>query len=471
MTAAVSALGSKETMEAPELEAREAAFTLLIQHDGEVYARPLPQAGVFDLGRDVSCSIKVEADSVSRLHCRIHCGPRVWIEDLGSRNGTRLHGRRMRQGDRAELTPGAVLELGSVVVFVAGGPAEYARAVRADAPPPERARAAVVRDARMRELYELLEVVAPSPFNVLLLGETGVGKDLFAEALHSRSQRSEKPLLRLNCAALPESILEGELFGFEKGAFTGAHAAKPGLFEAADGGTVFLDEIGDLPLATQAKILRVLENGEVMRLGSTRTTRIDVRFVGATHRDLQALCREKAFRSDVYFRLSGVVVTIPPLRERPDDLTELARHFTREAALRLGRTSVVLTPAALEQLRARSWPGNIRELRNVIDRAVLLAKGGIVDVVDLGVGDDVTPRPSAAGAAQVPIAAEPPPPEAGDFRDTMRRLEKQKILDALDSCAGNQSRAARMLGIPRRTFVKRLDSYGIARPRKSADEE
>jgi two-component system response regulator AtoC len=471
----------KTTKEAPRIVARDPRFVLILQHGREVTTRPLPDSGSIDLGRDASCSIAIEDDSVSRRHCRIDCGSRLWVQDLGSRNGTRVLGRTLAKNERVELFAGNVLELGSVVAFVQRGPIDDLPTPRNEersgagtgAGPERVTRPSILRDSRMHELYALLDVIAPSPFCVLILGETGVGKDVFAEALHHRSSRAKKPLLRLNCAALAESILEGELFGYEKGAFTGAVSAKEGLFEAADGGTVFLDEVGDMPLTTQARLLRVLENGEVMRLGSTRTKRVDVRFVSATHRDLQGLCANQQFRPDLYFRLSGVVVTIPPLRERHDDIASLAEHFVSEAGRRLGRSEVRIAPGALDRLHAYPWPGNIRELRNVLERAVLLAKGGLLEPVHLdamasAAGEQAGPQEAVAVATR--LASTPAPAgESGTFRETVRELERERILEALEKCAGNQSRAAKMLGIPRRTFVKRLDVYGIARPRKGQD--
>ena len=222
----------------------------------------------------------------------------------------------------------------------------------------------------MQRLYALLDVIAPSPLSVLVLGETGVGKEVFAEALHQRSQRRAKPLLKLNCAALPATIHEAELFGYEKGAFTGATAAKPGLFEAADGGTVMLDEIGDLPLVTQAKLLRVLETGEVLRLGSVKTTTVDVRFISATNVDLEARVEAGTFRADLFFRLDGISVVLPPLRDRKADIAPLARMFTARVATRMDRTAPQLSRDAIALLEQHAWPGNVRELRNVIERAL-----------------------------------------------------------------------------------------------------
>jgi DNA-binding NtrC family response regulator len=310
----------------------------------------------------------------------------------------------------------------------------------------------------MRNLYAMLDVVGPSPLSVLVLGETGVGKELYAAEVHARSARAQAPFLRLNCAALPESILEGELFGHEKGAFTGALQARAGLFESADGGTVFLDEVAELPLATQAKLLRVLESGEVLRLGSSKPRRVDVRFVAATNGDPRRLVAEGTFRADLYFRLNGISITIPPLRNRRADIAPLARHFAARTCEALGRKAIGLTPAAVEALEGRSWPGNVRELKNVVDRAIVLCKDHELDVSHL-----VTADPETFGSKG---AAEAGADSTAGLKSELKSLEKKRILDALEETAGNQSRAAKLLGMSRYTLMSRIEEYGLARPRK-----
>ena len=302
----------------------------------------------------------------------------------------------------------------------------------------------------MQRVYALLDVVAPSPLSVLVLGETGVGKEVFAEAIHQRSPRRARELLKLNCAALPESILEAELFGYEKGAFTGATAAKPGLFEAANGGTVMLDEIGDLPLVTQAKLLRVLETGEVLRIGSVKTTTVDVRFISATNVDLEARVEDGTFRADLFFRLDGISIILPPLRDRPADIAPLARMFAARVAKQLDRrTPPALGDAAIALLERHAWPGNVRELRNVIERAVVLCAGG--DTID------PSHLTSIAAASSSPH---------GRLKDDLSKIERERILRTLDEVGGNQTRAAKILGISRHALLDRLDRYGIVRPRK-----
>src|SRR6516164_9161357 len=233
----------------------------------------------------------------------------------------------------------------------------------------------VGQSAALREVLEQVETVATSDATVLLLGETGTGKELIARALHLRSHRKARPLVKLNCAAIPSGLLESELFGHERGAFTGAITQKMGRLELADRGTLFLDEVGDIPLELQPKLLRVLQEREFERLGSTRTTKVDVRLVAATHRDLEAMMAENQFRSDLYYRLNVIPIRIPPLRERPEDIPVLVRYFVEKFARRMGKRIDTIPADAMEALERYSWPGNVRELENLIERAVLLSPG------------------------------------------------------------------------------------------------
>jgi transcriptional regulator with PAS, ATPase and Fis domain len=292
--------------------------------------------------------------------------------------------------------------------------------------------------------------VANSSLSVLLLGETGVGKEVTAEAIHLNSPRANKPLLRLNCAAFSEHLLESELFGHEKGAFTGAEQAKPGLLEVAIGGTVFLDEVGELPLTLQAKLLRVFEQQTVMRVGGLKERAIDVRFIAATNRDLNAEIALGRFRRDLFFRLNGFSLSIAPLRERKQEIEPLAQRFLAEAALRAGRSRAPrLSPAALALLQAHSWPGNIRELRNLIERGVVLCAGDVIETEHLPL-DPITP---GGGAALEPASS-----------------ERDRLVEALQRAGGNQSLAAKALGISRGTLLARLDAFGVPRPRKRPHE-
>jgi transcriptional regulator with PAS, ATPase and Fis domain len=300
--------------------------------------------------------------------------------------------------------------------------------------------------------------VASGVINVLVLGETGVGKDVLARRIHELSPRAKMPLVAINCGALTETLLESELFGHEKGAFTGAVHAKQGILESASGGTVFLDEVGEMPLPIQVTLLRVLDHREVMRVGAVRPRPIDVRFIAATNRDLEALVAEGRFRQDLYFRLNGLTLSLPPLRERVEEIEPLARTFLEQACRTMGRADRPdIAPEALAAMRAYQWPGNIRELRNVIERAVLLSTGGVIARDHLPLE-----KMGAVLAASGPPSTRHVPPPPVDGPDDERR----RITEALDACAGNQSQAAKALGVSRATLIRRIEEYAIRRPRK-----
>ena len=325
----------------------------------------------------------------------------------------------------------------------------------------------------------VIERVAAGTISVLILGETGVGKEILAERIHRSSPRVDRPLVRLNCVALSEALLESELFGYEKGAFTGAVSAKPGLIEAAEGGTVFLDEIGELPMTMQVKLLRVLESREILPVGGVKARAVDVRFISATNVDLEAEIERGGFRADLYYRLNGVTLYVRPLRQRVREIAGLAEVFIAHACRGLGRTRYpVLCPEALHLLESCRWPGNIRELRNVIERAVLFCTTDTIRPEQLSIEKSNPPAqpatqsgPVMAGAGPAESAAGPGGSEGAEsvamtVQHELEMLEKQRILQALQTCAGNQSRAAKLLAIPRRTLLKRLDTYRIPRPRK-----
>jgi len=308
---------------------------------------------------------------------------------------------------------------------------------------------------------------------------------VMAKRIHERSARADQPFLKINCAAFAESMVESELFGHERGAFTGAAQAKAGLLETASGGTVLLDEVAELSLPMQAKLLRAAGNAEVLRIGSLKPRSIDVRFISATNGDFNELIQSGAFRSDLYFRLNGVSLTIPPLRERPAEIVPLARQFAAEASARLGLVAPALSQDALHWLGRNAWAGNIRELRSVVERAVLLARGETIEVEHLQVNPEfsngslraegapieraLSREPSHGDATPVNLRA---PRLSGDapesLRDEVERLERDRISDAIARCGGNQTKAAEMLHISRRSLLNRLDAYGLPRPRKGA---
>jgi DNA-binding NtrC family response regulator len=328
---------------------------------------------------------------------------------------------------------------------------------RADTSAPDAWAPVACVEESMRRLYALAARAAAGAIGVVILGETGAGKDVLARFIHDASPRAARPFVSVNCAALSESLLESELFGHERGAFTGAGAAKDGLLETAPGGTVFLDEVGELPAATQAKLLRAVETREVLRVGGVRARKIDVRFLAATNRDLEADVARGAFRRDLYFRLNGMTLAIPPLRERPRDLPLLARAFVKALAASAGRRRApALSEGALAALAAHAWPGNVRELRNVLERALLLCDGDAVTEAHLPTESFVAAAPPSAEPAAERADA---PPASGD-------TERARILAALSACGGNQSRAAKKLGISRKVLIARLDAYGVARPRR-----
>ena len=283
---------------------------------------------------------------------------------------------------------------------------------------------------------------------VLLTGESGVGKDLIARAIHFHSPRKDRPLVKINCSALPENLMESELFGYEKGAFTGAQMTKPGKFEQADTGTVFLDEIGDVPAAIQVKLLRVLQEREFERLGSNVTRHIDIRLVAATNQDLRAALEQGTFREDLYYRLNVVPLNIPPLRERKVDIPSLANHFVRKLAPETGCRVETITPAAMEKLVAYHWPGNVRELENVIERSLVMASGTELDDGDIKL--ESAPRPRAQGDAHFL-------PEGM----SLDQYEQDIIKEALRRADGNKSQAARLLGLTRNALRYRLTQMGL----------
>ena len=302
----------------------------------------------------------------------------------------------------------------------------------------------VVSQSRgMRDLLELAGRVARHNTTVLITGESGTGKEVIARAIHRMSPRSENSFTAINCAAIPEQLLESELFGHTKGSFTGATSDHPGLFEIANGGTLLLDEIADLPQPLQAKLLRVLEEGEIRRLGARESRKIDVRVLAATGRAMEQAVERGEFRSDLYYRLNVVRLHIPPLRERPDDIPELLTHFARQVAQRLGHP-VSVTPAALVALTQHSWPGNVRELRNAVERAAVLSAGGVLDHRDFALADG---SPNAqSGAAQGAL----------DLRTQVEAVERAAIQRALEASNGNRRRAASLLGISLRTLFYKL---------------
>lgn len=452
---------------------RPPALQLVVRIGRKTEAVPLADSGSVGLGRAVECAIQINDAAVSRQHLQFHTHMgSVEVEDLGSENGTvLLHGARASRCDdetqqrlipfrRSALEVGDTLRVGpaAITLEIRTNPQDLAPDGACPAGP------RVLLDRAMIAAYDTIARAARSDISVLILGETGVGKEIMAETLHQRSRRSEERFLLLNCAALPENLLESELFGHERGAFTGAHSAKIGLLEATRGGTVFLDEVGELPPATQAKLLRVLEERKVMRLGATQARPIDVRFVTATNRDLARQVKNGEFRSDLYHRISGLVVRIPPLRERPAEIEPFARHFLSRACSELAQPEPELDAGALEALKRHGWSGNVRELKNAMERAAVLAEDGVIRAEHLSLEasveealaeedfDDPTLVRTMPGWHTAPADSE--------------RVERLRVMKAIEACNGNQTRAAQVLGVSRQTLINRLEKWNLPRPRK-----
>ncbi len=564
----------------PAAEKVDRLFCMVIAGDTS-RAVELPVLGHVTIGRGADQGVRVDDPTVSRSHARFEVGgPDVWIEDLGSANGTSVNGERV--DGRARVQPGDVVTVGDATLLLSrvasrearrvlpheawrrrlGEQVEQARrfgrplavlalelegardvgaamgelaaalrpvdlvghfaAGRCEALLPEldpaaaercvehlrarleaggvtvraaiavfpedggeaaelvdRAREGlhgqlgaqktVARSAAMARLVALCDRVAPSMLPVLLLGETGVGKEVLAERIHGASARAAGPLVRVNCATLAGTLIDSELFGHEKGAFTGAVGRKIGWVEQASGGTLFLDEIGELPRDTQAKLLRVLEEKIVVRLGGERSLPVDVRIVAATNRNLLEMAEEGAFRSDLLYRFNAVTIVIPPLRDRVDDVVPLAEHFVALYCRQAGRPAMPIDPGARVHLEAQAWPGNVRELRNVMERAVLLASGaGVVRLDHLRGPSElpVAPRLRALAAARPSGSGRPTePPTAGSGANTLEidleAVERDRLLRALEQTGGNRTHAAKLLDMPRRTFLYKLKRFGI----------
>lgn len=311
-------------------------------------------------------------------------------------------------------------------------------------PPSAKAYGLIGNSTAMRRVNSLISKVLHSPYTVLLRGETGSGKELVARAIHDCGPRRSKKFIVQNCAALPENLLESELFGYRRGAFTGADRNRAGLFDAANGGTLLLDEVGDMPLSLQAKLLRVLQEGEIRPLGSNDTYKVNVRIIAATHRDLSALVGTGQFREDLYYRLAQFPIELPALRDRADDILLLARHFAERACVFLKRDPVSWSSAALDHLSSYAFPGNVRELKGLVERALLLCEGRELLVEHFSLRLDAIPRRSGLS-----------------LRERLDQVERRLLLDCLHKHEGNQTNAARELGLPRRTFLYRLGRLSI----------
>ncbi|MCA9705845.1 MAG: sigma 54-interacting transcriptional regulator [Myxococcales bacterium] len=496
----------QEVVTVPSSQPRAEVYRLHVLDDDGVITRDLPVAGSVTIGRSEDADLVIAEPWISRRHAQIvlRPGEPIRIHDCGSSNGTRVRGTPLAPQEPVEVAVGDPIELGSTLMLIRADRLRRASATPAAEPSPR-----ALPDA-MTRLHELVARVSSSTINVLLLGETGAGKEVTARAIHEQSARRDGPFIGINCASFNHTLFESELFGYEKGAFTGANRAKQGTIEAAHGGTLFLDEVGETPLDSQAKLLRVLELRQVVRLGSLQPRDVDVRVIAATNRDLSEEIAAGRFREDLYYRLNGISLTIPPLRERPDEIIPLAEHFGERESAALGYPHAApLSAQARRVLEAHPWPGNVRELKNVIQRAVLLSGGRAIEPEHLRLDRGRWPAPGKAAAvepasgpanvtsANATLPSLPLPgagasasasmgsgagvgagADAGAGMGMDGRMdastgegapvdERQRIIDALAACGGNQTRAAKRLGISRRTLTTRLNQFDIPRPRKN----
>src|SRR5438874_189214 len=321
----------------------------------------------------------------------------------------------------------------------------------------------------MQELQQVIAKVADAPSTVLIQGESGTGKELVATALHETSSRRDRPFIKINCAAIPHELVEAELFGFEKGAFTGAASSKPGRFELADGGTLFLDEIGEIPVEMQVKLLRAIQESEFERVGGIKTIKVDVRLITATNRDLEAEIVRGNFREDLFYRLNVVPLRIAPLRQRTRDIPLLVQHIIKKFNERLKKTITGIADDALAALEGHAWPGNIRELENVLERTILFSKGDRIERADLQLASSGAPEPArtiSSDSLPLPVDEDDEGGEiSGSLKDAVRaetaRVERELIVKALDETSGNVTQAARLLKISRKSLQMKMKEFGL----------
>ena len=445
--ASLEAAGTTCTAEASaadtgEIPMQAARFALVIYSKPGVEVLELAEGTPLVLGRGFPAEIQVDDPEVSRQHVRILLrAGQVELEDLGSRNGTRLQGQCIRK--KAWL-PGMQLEIGSTRL-------ELVKSVR-PTQDVQSMRGHVLEDPAMVELYELAARCARVDVPVLVLGETGTGKEHLAHTLHRLSARAERPLRAINCGAIPATLTERTLFGHERGAFTGADRRAPGVFQEAHGGVVFLDEVGELSAGAQTSLLRVLETGQVRRVGSSVEERVDVRVVAATHCDLAAMVERGTFRRDLYYRLNTLTLEVPPLRRRLGDLPALVESFIDAARQQWGVDVAGVDPAVLQRLGDYEWPGNIRQLRNVIERACLTAEGGVLREVKLP-----DPKPQEVSGRRPHAGAL----DQGALKERIKSYEAEIIAGALERSGGNRKSAAQSLGLPLRTFFRKLKEHEL----------
>jgi two-component system, NtrC family, response regulator AtoC len=427
----------------------------------------VPPQGEAVIGRGAGSTVLIEDARVSRRHARIHWDrSNLLVDDLGGRNGTVFNGEIL-EGTTRDVRAGDCIRIAGREIVVAivvpeakraDGSKDIARRPEPVSLVTDTLEGVVVGDPGMSRVFGFARRVARTATTVLIHGETGVGKEVVAQQIHAWSTRAAGRFIRVNCAALPEPLVESELFGHERGAFTGAEKRKIGFAEAAHEGTLFLDEIGELPLPIQAKLLAMLENRSVVRVGSTTETPVDVRVISATHRDLSQEVLEGRFREDLYYRVGVVVIRVPPLRERPSEIALLANLFAKRFGRQVGWPEPVIAPDASAALAAHPWPGNIRELRNALEHAMLLTEDGTIQRMHLPetlTSRETGPVPSRGSG---PASARP-----GGVRAALAAVERASIEEALRVEGGNRTRAAQQLGISLRSLLYKIEKYGIRR--------
>ncbi len=413
------------------------------------------------IGRSAGCHLTLEDSSVSNVHAEVSTTPEGHLlRDLNSTNGIFMLGHRVRE---LFLRPGSQFQVGDNLLRFE--PLE--NMIKVPLSTRDRFGKALGKSVKMREVFALLEKAANSNLSILIRGETGTGKELMADAVHNYSLRKNRPFVVLDCGAVPANLIEDVLFGHERGAFTGAERQRTGLFEEADGGTIFLDEVGELRIGLQPKLLRVLERGEVQRLGSVKTVKVDVRVVAATHRNLWSMVDDELFRRDLLYRLSVVDVVVPPLRERPEDIPILVEHFAKGAnktRAELGLPEVRFDEEAMIFLQAHPWPGNVRELRNAVERAVHLSDGEDVRREQL-----VQDLYGHSKSSALTVDCQLPYKEAKAH--VQEQFERQYLLHLMEREQGNLSAASRTAGLARQHLRKLCRRYGIAGGRDWVDGE
>jgi len=443
LSAPTEAADTEATLARPELPLR--VLLLVAVGDGSTRTLTLEPNVEITIGRDEAATISINDSRVSRHHARITLrdGAPI-VEDLGSRNGTRVNDAKLVKA-RQELMGGHRVLIGPAEILVAqfrtlpGAPG----AVPGDRDPD---RTIVVADPEMQRVMGIARRLGQLPTTCLILGETGVGKDVVARTIHASSNRADAPFVRFNCNATPAGLIESELFGHERGAFTGADRRRRGYVETAAGGSLFLDEVGELPAALQAKLLQFLEHKTITRVGSTEQLSVDVRVIAATHRALKDEVLAGHFREDLYYRLSSFTLAVPPLRDRKGEILPLARQFAAEIARRFSRDVPSISSETADLLTAHDWPGNVRELRNAIEHALVLAS------------DVILPGHLPVGLAAAPVRAAG---SGAKLDERLAEVERRDIQAALEAENGNRTRAARRLGISRRALLYKLQKYGL----------